>query len=132
MLSEYGIAEHADREAGLVSQGVRKLLDIAMAMAHRPKILLLDEPTSGVSQEEKHTIMATIMDALDREGVTVLFVEHDMDIVARYAQRVLAFMEGRIIADGPPEAALNHPKVLEVIVGEGSVRRQGSGGQAHA
>jgi len=60
------------------------------------------------------------MEALDREGVTVLFVEHDMDIVARYAGRVLAFMEGRIIADGPPQDALNHPKVLEVIVGEGS------------
>jgi branched-chain amino acid transport system ATP-binding protein len=79
--------------------------------------------------------MATIMKALDREGVTVLFVEHDMDIVARYAERVLAFMEGRIIADGTPDEALNHPKVREVIVGEGSfsgARPANQGEPAHA
>jgi branched-chain amino acid transport system ATP-binding protein len=98
---------------------VRKLLDIAMALTGSPKLLLLDEPTSGVSADEKFPMMDTIMAALgDARDTTVLFVEHDMDIVARYAGRVIAFYAGRIIADDVPAAALATDDVRRYVTGE--------------
>jgi branched-chain amino acid transport system ATP-binding protein len=100
----------------LLPEGVRKLLDVAMALVVKPRVLLLDEPTSGVSADEKFAIMDLVMGAV--RGVTVLFVEHDMDIVARYAQRVLAFADGRIIADGAPAAVLADPEVRRYVIGE--------------
>jgi branched-chain amino acid transport system ATP-binding protein len=96
---------------------VRKLLDIALAMVAKPKILLLDEPTSGVSAQEKFGIMEMVLKAVRAEGTTVLFVEHDMEIVSRFAQRVLAFYDGRIIADAPPREALADPEVKRYVVG---------------
>ncbi|MFT6583155.1 MAG: ABC transporter ATP-binding protein [Alphaproteobacteria bacterium] len=116
-LARYRIAEHRDVVASTLSQGVRKLLDIAMAMVSRPRILLLDEPTSGVSIEEKFDIMDTIMDALKADDVTVLFIEHDMEIIERYVGRVIAFYQGEIICDAPPAQALVDPKVLEFVIG---------------
>src|SRR5690606_25485259 len=95
----------------------RKLLDIAMALTGRPKLLLLDEPTSGVSVQEKFPMMDTIVSALEREGVTVLFVEHDMEIVTRYADRVIAFYSGRVIADDPPDAVLADEQVQRYVTG---------------
>jgi branched-chain amino acid transport system ATP-binding protein len=89
-----------------------------MAAARKPRLLLLDEPTSGVSVAEKHDIMDIVMAALREEGVTVLFVEHDMDIVARHAQRVLAFYDGGIIADDAPGTVLQDPTVRELVLGE--------------
>ncbi len=68
----------------------------------KPEMLILDEPTSGVSADEKFGIMDMVMNAVRSEGVTVIFVEHDMEIVSRYSQRVIAFYEGRILADGAP------------------------------
>lgn len=103
--------------AGVLPEGTRKLLDIAMAMVARPRVLLLDEPTSGVSSEEKFPIMDIVMEAVRSEGITVLFVEHDMDIVSRYAHRVLAFYDGRIIADAPPESVLNDVEVRRYVIG---------------
>ena len=100
MLERFGLGAYRDKPAGVLPEGVRKLLDIAMAMVVKPKILLLDEPTSGVSADEKFGIMDVVMSAVKADRVTVLFVEHDMDIVSRYAERVLAFYDGRIIADG--------------------------------
>jgi branched-chain amino acid transport system ATP-binding protein len=88
-----------------------------MAMAGRPRVLLLDEPTSGVSADEKFRLMDMVMSALKAQGVTVLFVEHDMDIVSRYTHRVLAFYEGRIIADGEPQEVLAHGDVRRYVIG---------------
>ena len=116
-LARYRISEHRDSEASTLSQGVRKLLDIAMAMVSKPRILLLDEPTSGVSAEEKFEIMDIIMDALKVDKVTVLFIEHDMEIIERYVSRVIAFYQGEIICDEPPEQALVDPKVREFVIG---------------
>lgn len=116
-LQRYRISEHRDSEASTLSQGVRKLLDIAMAMVSKPRILLLDEPTSGVSAEEKFGIMDIIMDALKADKVTVLFIEHDMEIIERYVSRVIAFYQGEIICDEPPEQALVDPKVREFVIG---------------
>jgi branched-chain amino acid transport system ATP-binding protein len=119
LLARFALAEHRDRRVAELPGGVRKLLDIAMALSGRPRLLLLDEPTSGVSAEEKFPMMATIMAALGHEqDTTVLFVEHDMDIVARHATRVVAFYAGRIIADDRPEVALATADVRRYVTGE--------------
>ena len=118
LLERFGLAGHRERRVAELPGGVRKLLDIAMALTVRPKLLLLDEPTSGVSADEKFPMMDIIMTALGDEAMTVLFVEHDMDIVERYASRVVAFASGRIIADGPPAAALASADVRRHVTGE--------------
>lgn len=118
ILERFGVASQRDQLAGQVSQGIRKLIDIAMATVHRPRLLLLDEPTSGVSVEEKFAIMDVIMAALRNQKVTVLFVEHDMEVIARFATRVLAFYEGTIIADDVPRRVIDDPHVRRYIIGE--------------
>lgn len=118
LLQRFELAAHEDRLVGELPGGVRKLLDIAMALTRQPKVLLLDEPTSGVSADEKFPMMDTVMRALQEEQVTVLFVEHDMDIVARYADRVVAFYSGRIIADDTPEKALAMADVKRYVTGD--------------
>ncbi len=118
VLERFGLTQYGDRPAGLLPEGVRKLLDVAMALVARPKVLLLDEPTSGVAADEKFGIMDLVMGAVRGHGVTVLFVEHDMDIVARYAARVVAFYDGRVIADGAPAPVLGDPEVRRYVIGE--------------
>ena len=118
LLERFRLAEHRERRAAELPGGVRKLLDIAMALSGAPKLLLLDEPTSGVAAEEKFPMMETIMTAIGAEPMTVLFVEHDMDIVERYASRVVAFYSGRIIADDTPAAALATDDVRRYVTGE--------------
>jgi branched-chain amino acid transport system ATP-binding protein len=117
LLERFALAGHAVRRVAELPGGVRKLLDIAMALTQRPKLLLLDEPTSGVSAEEKFPMMDTIMAALGGEGTTVLFVEHDMEIVTRYATRVVAFYSGRVLADGPASAVLADGEVRRYVTG---------------
>ena len=109
LLARFGLSDYRHRNAQVLPGGVRKLLDIALTMVAKPRVLLLDEPTSGVSAEEKFGIMQMVLDAVRAEGATVLFVEHDMEVVSRFAQRVLAFYDGRIIADAPPAVALQDP-----------------------
>jgi branched-chain amino acid transport system ATP-binding protein len=118
ILERYRIAAYRHAVASTLPQGVRKLLDIAMAVAAGPRLVLLDEPTSGISVEEKYEIMEVVIGALAATGLTVLFVEHDMEIVERYSQRVLAFYDGTVIADGPPAEALHDEKVKQFVVGE--------------
>jgi branched-chain amino acid transport system ATP-binding protein len=122
VLERFGLAPYAGQAAGLLPEGIRKLLDVAMALVAKPKVLLLDEPTSGVAADEKFGIMDLVMGALRGQGVTVLFVEHDMDIVSRYAARVVAFYDGRVIADGEPGR----------VLGDAEVRRHVIGGAPHA
>ena len=117
LLARFGLAEYRDRNAQVLPGGARKLLDIALTMVAKPRVLLLDEPTSGVSSEEKFGIMQMVLEAVRAEGATVLFVEHDMEVVSRFAQRVLAFYDGRIIADAAPQAALADPEVKRYVVG---------------
>jgi branched-chain amino acid transport system ATP-binding protein len=122
LLLRFRLDEHRERRVAELPGGVRKLLDIAMAMTGHPKLLLLDEPTSGVSADEKFPMMDIVMGALGQETrereMTVLFVEHDMDIVERYASRVVAFYSGRIIADGEPQSALATDDVRRYVTGE--------------
>jgi branched-chain amino acid transport system ATP-binding protein len=118
LIEDFGLSGYRTQAAGLLPEGVRKSLDIAMAVAGRPRVLLLDEPTSGVSADEKFRLMDMVMSALAAQRVTVLFVEHDMEIVSRYTHRILAFYEGRIIADGEPQQVLQHPEVRRYVIGE--------------
>ncbi len=117
LLQRFQLAEHRERRVAELPGGVRKLLDIAMALTGEPRLLLLDEPTSGVAAEEKFPMMDIIMTALGQEAMTVLFVEHDMDIVQRYADRVVAFYAGRIIADDMPAVALAAEDVRRYVTG---------------
>jgi branched-chain amino acid transport system ATP-binding protein len=124
-LELFRIAGYRDVRAATLPQGVRKLLDIAMAVVGSPRVVLLDEPTSGISIADKFGIMEVVMSALRSRRLTVLFVEHDMEIVARYADRVLAFYDGTVIADGPPAVALADARVQTLI--SGTRARGGSG-----
>ncbi len=117
LLARFRLQDLAERRVAELAGGVRKLLDIAMALTGRPKLLLLDEPTSGVAAQEKFPMMDTIVEALDRDALTVLFVEHDMEIVERYAQRVIAFYSGRVIADGPPRETIDDEQVRKYVTG---------------
>ena len=117
ILDLYKIKDQKDIIVSTLSQGIRKLLDIAMAVVGNPKAILLDEPTSGVSVEEKFAIMDIVISALKQTGTSVLFVEHDMEIVERYVDRVIAFYQGEIICDAPPKEALSNKKVIEYVLG---------------
>jgi branched-chain amino acid transport system ATP-binding protein len=117
LLERFQLMEHRERLVAELPGGVRKLLDIAIALTGEPQLLLLDEPTSGVSAEEKFPMMEIIMTAVGAQPLTVLFVEHDMDVVERHADRVIAFYSGRIIADGVPAAALASDDVRRYVTG---------------
>lgn len=124
LLDRFGLLPQAQRPVKELPGGVRKLLDIAMALTGHPKLLLLDEPTSGVSADEKFGTMDTVVQAIERSAsatgdgpVSVVFVEHDMDIVQRYATRVAAFYAGRVIADGDAARVLNDPDVQRHVTG---------------
>lgn len=125
LLELFQIARYRNMLAATLPQGVRKLVDIAMAVAGSPRLLLLDEPTSGISIEEKFNLMQVVMAALHNRKITVLFVEHDMEIVERFAERVLAFYDGTVIADGTPTATLADPRVQALISGS-KLARAGS------
>jgi branched-chain amino acid transport system ATP-binding protein len=102
-----------------LSQGEKKVLDVASAFALDPRIILLDEPTSGVSTAEKHGIMRTLIAAAKRAGVqSIVLVEHDMDLVAAYSQRIIALSEGRVLADLPPERFFADPRLIESVIGK--------------
>jgi branched-chain amino acid transport system ATP-binding protein len=132
ILNRYRIERYRDAQGSTLPQGVRKLLDIAMAVAADPRIVLLDEPTSGISVDEKYDLMEVVMGALKARDITILFVEHDMEVVERYADRVIAFYDGTVIADGPPAKTLADPKVREFVVGEVLHRSVRGGAAAHA
>lgn len=113
-----GLLDKAKEPAGKLPEGHKKLLDVAMALMLSPKLIIMDEPTSGVSSEDKHELMALVMQALDHKKVTSWFVEHDVEIVSKYATRVAAWISGKIAADGAPRDVLSNPQVRTEILGE--------------
>jgi len=117
LLEQFGLLEYANRAVLLLPEGVRKLLDVALSVARRPKVLLMDEPTAGVSARDKFPVMDVLVQAVRENGVTALLVEHDMDVVERYTERVLVFFEGRILADGPPQQVLQEREVRRAVLG---------------
>lgn len=112
------LQDRAGDLASALPEGQRKLLDVAMALVLRPQLMIMDEPTSGVSTDEKHGLMEVLMKALDERRVTSIFVEHDIDIVRRYATRLAAWIAGRIAADGAPDEVLRDPLVVRNVIGE--------------
>jgi branched-chain amino acid transport system ATP-binding protein len=116
-LARFGLEAYAHRPVSELPEGGRKLLDIALAFALRPKLLLMDEPTSSVSIKDKFVVMDTLIKVVHESRLTTIFVEHDMDVVQRYGRRVLAFNDGRVIADGKPEAVLADAEVRKAVLG---------------
>jgi branched-chain amino acid transport system ATP-binding protein len=118
-LNRFGLGGKGQVLAKELAQGERKLLDIAVAYALKPKFLFLDEPTSGVSTRDKAQIMDTISSAVLDEGVTVAIIEHDMDIVFTYSDRIIVMVEGRILADGTPDEIRGNKQVETAFLGLG-------------
>jgi branched-chain amino acid transport system ATP-binding protein len=123
ILARGGLSLLAHRKTTELPQGQRKLLDIALAMIGQSAVLLLDEPTSGISAEEKFPLMDLVLNAMRAADATVLFIEHDMEIVERYAERVIAFYDGRVIADGEPARVFVDADVRRFVVGAELHRR---------
>lgn len=115
----FGLEARLDWLASYLSQGEKKLLDIATAFALNPQVILLDEPTSGISSSDKRDMMDTLMEAARKAGIrTLLLVEHDMDLVAEYSTRIVAMTEGRVLADLPPDAFFADSHLAATIVGK--------------
>jgi branched-chain amino acid transport system ATP-binding protein len=120
VLQTFGLESKARVFAGGISQGERKLLDVAVAYALKPKLLFLDEPTSGVSTREKAPIMDTITSVVRSERISAAIIEHDMDVVFRYADRIVVMHQGAILADGSPDEIRANETVTTTLIGTAS------------
>ncbi len=118
VLHQFGLESKARMLAGGISQGERKLLDVAVAYALRPRLLFLDEPTSGVSTREKAPIMDIISSIVRSKGITAVIIEHDMDIVFRYSDRIVVMHQGTILADGTPDQIRENEAVTTTLIGK--------------
>jgi branched-chain amino acid transport system ATP-binding protein len=119
LLALVGMAEQAERAAGVLAYGDLKRLELAMALAGAPRVLLMDEPTAGMAPGERGALMALIRRIARERGVAVLFTEHDMDAVFATADRILVMDHGSVIAEGDAAAIRAHPRVRAVYLGEG-------------
>ena len=117
VLGQFGLKGKSSVPAGGLAQGERKLLDVAVAYALRPKLLFLDEPTSGVSTRDKTQIMDTVSSVVRGGAVTAVVIEHDMDVVFRYSDRIVMMHEGRLLADGTPEEIKANKDVANILLG---------------
>jgi branched-chain amino acid transport system ATP-binding protein len=116
-LAEVRLLELGERRAGALAQGERKRLELAMVLAQRPKLLLLDEPTAGMGAEERVAIMELIVGAIGRRGLTMVFTEHDMETVFAHARRIVVLDRGAVVADGSPRAVRADERVQEIYLG---------------
>ncbi len=115
----FGLNHRLNSVAATLSQGEKKLLDVASAFALDPQVILFDEPTSGVSTADKHAIMKTLIAAAKLAGVKgIVLVEHDMDLVAAYSNRIIALAGGRVLADLPPERFFSDPHLIDTVIGK--------------
>jgi branched-chain amino acid transport system ATP-binding protein len=118
LLEAVGLAELAERRVATLSHADQKLVELAMALACDPVVLLLDEPTGGLAPEETGSIIRLIRRVASERGVTVLLIEHDMEAVFAVAARVVVLHQGKILADGTPEAVRRNAEVREVYLGK--------------
>lgn len=115
----FGLSHRLNSVAATLSQGEKKLLDVASAFALDPQVILFDEPTSGVSTADKHAIMKTLIAAAKLAGVKgIVLVEHDMDLVAAYSNRIIALAGGRVLADLPPDRFFSDPHLIDTVIGK--------------
>ncbi|MEN2974205.1 MAG: ABC transporter ATP-binding protein [Candidatus Caldarchaeales archaeon] len=117
ILKLFELSNKADENIINISYGDRKLVDVAISFALNPKLIMLDEPTSGVATKDKDYIMEKILDVIKKTGVTSIIIEHDMDIVFRYGKRIIVMHQGRIIADGEAGEIKKNEEVRKVLLG---------------
>jgi len=117
ILLQFGLDLKAQHLAGGISQGERKLLDVAVAYALKPRLLFLDEPTSGVSTREKAPIMDVISSIVRSNRITAVVIEHDMDIIFKYSDRIVVMHQGVILASGTPEEIRSNESVKDAVFG---------------
>ena len=119
LLARVGMAEQAERPCSVLAYGDVKRVELAVAMAHGPRLLLMDEPTAGMAPKERNELMALTKKLVIEQRLAVLFTEHSMDVVFAYADRIIVLARGRLIAEGTPAEIRDHPKVQEVYFGSG-------------
>jgi len=119
ILERVGLKEYAQTVSGSLSYGFQKQLELGIALASEPELLLLDEPTAGMSVQETHQTMELIAKIIREKELTLLFTEHDMEVVFSISQRILVLYQGRLIAEGLPGEVRNNPEVQKVYLGEG-------------
>jgi branched-chain amino acid transport system ATP-binding protein len=116
-LETAGLSDKAKNIAGSLSHGDQKILEIAIALGNEPELLILDEPTAGMSPEETLATMELIKRLARLQGLTILFCEHDMDIVFSIAQSIMVMRQGRTLIQGDPEEVRNNKEVQEAYLG---------------
>jgi len=119
LLDLVGMKAHADRPCSVLAYGDVKRVELAIAMANAPKLLLMDEPTAGMAPKERNELMALTKKLVLELGIAVLFTEHSMDVVFAYADRIIVLARGRLIAEGKPLDIRDNAKVQEVYFGSG-------------
>ncbi|MCY4151447.1 MAG: ABC transporter ATP-binding protein [Aestuariivita sp.] len=124
LLEMVSLAEQADRHCAVLAYGDLKRLELAIALAHEPKILLMDEPTAGMAPSERVDLMRLTADIVASRGVSVLFTEHDMDVVFSHAQRLMVLNRGQLIAEGSVEDIRQNALVQEVYLGGGATFKE--------
>jgi branched-chain amino acid transport system ATP-binding protein len=122
LLARVGMEDQAERAAGLLAYGDVKRVELAVALAHGPKLLLMDEPTAGMAPGERADLMRLVAGIVRAETIAVLFTEHDMDVVFGHADRIMVMNRGRLVAEGTPAAVRANEAVREIYLG-GSVAR---------
>jgi branched-chain amino acid transport system ATP-binding protein len=120
LLEQVGIAEQADRACGVLAYGDLKRVELAIALANNPTLLLMDEPTAGMAPKERVELMKLTKQIVQENGLSVLFTEHDMDIVFGQADRIIVLNRGELVAEGSPEEVRGDPLVQQVYLGAGS------------
>ncbi len=118
ILERVGLQEHRDEVSGSLAYGFQKQLELGIALAMEPKMLLLDEPTAGMSSQETRATIELIGEIVKEKGLTLLFTEHDMSVVFSISERILVLHQGRLIASGPPDEVRANPDVQKVYMGE--------------
>jgi branched-chain amino acid transport system ATP-binding protein len=119
LIADVGLGAMGDRVAGTLAYGDLKRVELAMALASQPRLLLMDEPTAGMAAAEREALMALAVAVARARGAAILFTEHDMGVVFRHADRVLVMSQGRLIASGTPAEIRESPEVREVYLGRG-------------
>lgn len=121
ILSIVGMVEQADRHCAVLAYGDLKRLELAMSLAQEPDLLFMDEPTAGMAGQERGELMQLVADLVEERGLSVLFTEHDMDVVFAHAHRLMVLNRGQLIADGSVDEVRQNPLVQEVYLGGGSL-----------